>query len=538
MENTQHQKLITTAAVLALMVTSRTAGAQTEIPNSITTPDSVTTRIGTLDFKDGMPSKATLAKVYDNLDFVHAFDAFVNTYQGVNIFDMRKGLREAGVKDNEIIVFSELMDAKSLYLTANSDTIYFHGFIDLSKGPMVFEAPPGSLGLIDDMWFRWVIDFGGPGPDRGQGGKYLILPPDYDGLLPEGGFYVARSRTNRVLAFGRSFMQNNDPKPVVDLIKRTAKIYPYTAGGPGTSIAEFLTGKGKLATAAQLAPQVFHEGTGKSIDTIPPSNYSYYELLNELVQEEPATSLDAEMMGQIAAIGIVKGKPFAPDATMKKTLTEASALANATARSLAMNPRDPRAYMYPGKAWFNPLFVGGADFETPAARITPDGAKPYPSTGYRTLDARTSFFYFATGATPAMSMNLTGIGSQYLMVTEDANKDYFDGSKTYKVTLPKGIPQERFWSFTVYDNQTRSFLDTPQRYPRAGDQSYPSPGAEPGADGSTTVYFAPTQPAGVKRGNWIQTDPKRGWFTILRLYSPKQAFFDKTWQPSEVELVK
>ena len=84
---------------------------------------------------------------------------------------------------------------------------------------------------------------------------------------------------------------------------------------------------------------------------------------------------------------------------------------------------------------------------------------------YRTLDARTSFFYFATGATPAMSMNLTGIGSQYLMITVDANKEYFDGSKTYKVTLPKGIPQERFWSFTVYDNQTRSFLDTPQTVP-------------------------------------------------------------------------
>ena len=135
-------------------------------------------------------------------------------------------------------------------------------------------------------------------------------------------------------------------------------------------------------------------------------------------------------------------------------------------------------------------------------------------------------------------MNLTGIGSQYLMITLDAGKDYFDGGKAYKVTLPKGIPQERFWSLTVYDNQTRSFLDTPQRYPRAGDQSYPTPAAEPNTDGSTTVYFAPTQPADVKRGNWIQTDPKKGWFTILRFYSPLQAFFDKTWQPSEIELVK
>ena len=137
-----------------------------------------------------------------------------------------------------------------------------------------------------------------------------------------------------------------------------------------------------------------------------------------------------------------------------------------------------------------------------------------------------------------MAMRVTGIGSQYLFATLDADKNYFDGAKTYKVTLPKGIPEANFWSLTLYDNQTRSMLDTPQRYPRAGSQSYPSPAAEPNADGSTTVYFGPTQPAGVKRGNWIQTMPGKGWFTILRLYSPLEPFFTKEWRPSEIELVK
>jgi hypothetical protein len=137
-----------------------------------------------------------------------------------------------------------------------------------------------------------------------------------------------------------------------------------------------------------------------------------------------------------------------------------------------------------------------------------------------------------------MAMRLTGIGSQYLLAQVDADKNYFDGAKTYKVTLPKGIPESNFWSFTVYDNMTRSMLDTPQRYPRAGSQSYPSPAAEANADGSTTVYFGPTQPAGVKRGNWIQTMPGKGWFTILRLYSPTEPFFSKAWRPSEVELVR
>ena len=232
------------AAMLAALVFTggdeATAQTAAEIPPAIATPDKVETRIGTLDFKDGMPSKQTIDKIYDNLDFKHAFDAFVNTYQGVSLAAARRALLSFGVKDNEILIYSELMDAKSLYLTANADTVYFFSFIDLTKGPMVLETPPKALGTLDDVWFRWVIDFGLPGPDRGEGGKYLILPPGYDGPLPEGGFYIARSRTTRVLLLGRSFMENNDPKPAVELIKKTTRIYPYEAGGEGTSIAEFL----------------------------------------------------------------------------------------------------------------------------------------------------------------------------------------------------------------------------------------------------------------------------------------------------------
>lgn len=154
------------------------------------------------------------------------------------------------------------------------------------------------------------------------------------------------------------------------------------------------------------------------------------------------------------------------------------------------------------------------------------------------MDGRTSFFYGVTGITPAMAMRVPGIGSQYLMAVVDADKNYFDGAKTYKVTLPKDIPAEKFWSFTLYGNITRSMLATPQGYPRAGSQSYPSPAAEPNPDGSTTVYFSPEQPEGLARGNWIQTDPEKGWFVILRLYSPLEPFFDKSWRPGEIELVQ
>jgi hypothetical protein len=398
---------------------------------------------------------------------------------------------------------------------------------------------PGLLGGIDDAWFRWVIDAGASGPDRGQGGKYLIVPPGYSGELPEGGFYVARSRTYLHWLFGRMFITNkSDPKPVVEAIRKFTQIYPYEPGSVGMPIAEFLAGKARLGRVAPPPPTVFHEGTGKVMNTIPPNDWSYFEMLNEVVQREPATALDPELTGPLAAIGIVKGKPFAPVARMKKIMTDALAVANATSRSLVMSGRDPTWAYYPGSAWLNPLFVSGYEFETPIPLVTREGVKPFPATGYRQLDARTTFFYGYTGITPAMAMRVTGIGSQYLLATLDADKNYFDGAKTYKVTLPKGIPEANFWSFTVYDTMTRSMLDTPQRYPRAGSQSYPSPAAEANADGSTTVYFGPQQPEGVKRGNWIQTDPKKGWFTILRLYSPLETFFDKSWRPSEIELVR
>ena len=293
-----------------------------------------------------------MAKVYDNLDVTHAVNAFMNTMQGVNMAAALKGFLAVGLKDNEIGVFSELMDAKSLFLTANADTVYFVGFIDLTKGPVVLETPPKALGVLDDMWWRWVTDFGLPGPDLGEGSKYLLLPPGYDGPLPEGGYFVSLSRTTRVVILGRLFMENNNPKPAADLIRKTTKIYPYEAGGVGTSIAEFLTGKDK-AWAGHLPPPptVFHELSGKVMNTIPPNDFSFYEMLNEVVQQEPATSLYPELMGSLAAIGIIKGKPFAPDERMKKILTEALSVANATSRSLFMNPRAADWYYYPGSAW-------------------------------------------------------------------------------------------------------------------------------------------------------------------------------------------
>ena len=246
--------------LLAVVLAAAFAGqneavAQTpaEIPSSITTPDKVESSIGTLEYKDGAPSKDTVAKVYDYLDLMHGVEAFVNAYQGASVASIFKGMEDAGVPNNTALIFSELMDAKSLFLTANADTIYFWVNLDVTEGPIVVETPPLALGVVDDMWFQWVTDFGLPGPDRGEGGKYLFVPPGYKGELPESGYFVQKMRTTRATMLGRSFLENNDPKPVVALIKKTLKIYPYLPGGYGTSIGSALAGQGDFG--AHAGPQ-------------------------------------------------------------------------------------------------------------------------------------------------------------------------------------------------------------------------------------------------------------------------------------------
>jgi hypothetical protein len=529
------------ATFIGMTVTSlATAQTSVGIPPEITTPSQVQTRIGTLEYNDGAPTVETAEKVRDALDFTRALDAYNNSFRGASAYAIGKGFQSIGAEDNTVIIFSRLMDANSLFLTANADTVYYVGVVNLSKGPMVIEQPPDGLGTINDMWFSWIIDIGRPGPDRGAGGKYLIVPPGYDGPLPEGGFFVAHSKTNHVLYAARAFLVDNDPAPAVANIKKNLKIYPYTPGAVGTSIATALEGEVKLGQNPPIPDTKFIEGSGQSFNTIPPSDYGFFEMINQNVQQEPATSYDPELAGQLAAIGIVKGKPFEPDERMKKILTDAAAVGSAAGRSLNWRfaVSHPDWAYYPKSHWGNMLFEGGAFFETPPPAFQDGMFKPYPPTGARTLDSRTAFYYAYTLDSPGMIMRIPGVGSQYLMGFLDSQGNPFDGGKTYKVTLPKNIPARAFWSFTLYDNQSRSMLSTPQRYPRAGSQSYPSPAAVPGENGSTTVYFGPTQPNGVERGNWIQTMPGKGWFTILRLYSPLESFFTREWQPSEIELVQ
>jgi hypothetical protein len=511
------------------------------LPASITTPDTAETMFGPMEFTDGYPTAETASHVANGLDFLHGVEAFMNSIQGVSLWAMRKGFADVGVKDNEFVIFSEMMDAKSLFLTANADTVYFWGNLNLSDGPLVVETPPLSLGIFDDFWFRWIGDFGLPGPDRGEGGRYLVIPPGYDGPLPDDGFHIRRSRTNLVTMIGRCFLVDNDPAPAVASIKDSLKVGPDVPGGWGTSVGSYLAGSSPLALLSEPDAPRFVECSGVEFNTIPPNDFGHYEMLNDLVQAESADALDAELAGQFAAIGIVKGESFDPDPRMREILDKAVTYGNAASRTLGTgaHPRDTFRYYDADSSWWNMLFDGGYEFITPPPEILADGTvEQSVSKGARLDHARTAMFYTATGITPAMCMYLTGVGSQYLIANVDSNGHPFDGAKTYKMELPPDIPAQRFWSTTVYDNQSRSMLQTPQRYPRAGSQSYPTPAAAENADGSTTVYFGPDVPEGVPVGNWVQTVPGKGWFQILRFYFPSQSFFDKTWRAGEVEEVR
>jgi hypothetical protein len=264
----------------------------------------------------------------------------------------------------------------------------------------------------------------------------------------------------------------------------------------------------------------FINDSGLYFNTVHANTYEFYEEINAVIQEESADSADPEILGQLAAIGIVKGKLFEPDARMKKILTDSVAVANATARLISFRPRDPAFFFYPGKsASFTPFVGRSSEFIQDSVRL---------------LDARTCFFYLATGITPAMSAKMVGAGSQYAVVAVDVDGNYLDGGKTYRLHLPPNIPVKTFWSLIPYDTQTRSVLQTDQRDTALTSESGT---VKANGDGSVDVFFGPNAPAG-KESNWIQTEPNKGWFTMLRLYGPLEPWFDKTWRPGEIELVK
>jgi len=473
----------------------------TDIPDKILTPDKVETRIGTLEFFDGLPLDETVKKVYDNLDFQRGVQAFMSGIQIASMSAMRKGHLEFGPANSTVLLFENLMDSKSLWLTPNTTSVYMSSWLELKDEPMVIETPPDVLGIIDDYWFKYVADFGRLGPDRSKGGKFLILPPGYEGEIPDG-YFVYKTNTFNNWVIWRGFQVNGDPTPAVETTKKIFKMYP-------------------LSQKNNLLKMNFINVSGKFNSTIHRMDFEIFNEINEVVQVELSEGQNPEILGNFASIGIKKGQPFNPNARMKKILTEAADVGTVTVRTIMSQPRDEGFYLFPGKSstWTNPFVGGSHEFLNEGAFL---------------LDARAGFHFYATGITPAMAKKIIGKRSKYAVAYNDADGNPFDGSKTYKVNIPPNVPAKDFWSFTLYDNQTRSMLQTDQQFPGVDNNK---PGIIQNEDESYDVYFGPEAPIG-KENNWVQTVPGKGWNMLFRLYGPLEPWFDKTWQPGEIELVE
>jgi hypothetical protein len=456
------------------------------------------TRFGDFEFKNGYPLGDAAQRLFDVQLLNRGIDVYLTQFMPVSERALREGLENFGAKKpTQVVIWENLMDAQTVLLTANAETVYAMSHLNLKQdGPTVVEAPPQMLGAFADGLQRYMSDVGFLGPDKGKGGKFLVLPPGFEGTVPEG-YFVVRSPTYWVWFATRGFQVDNKTDHAVELIKQT-KVYP-------------------LAEALSPPPMEFLNGSRKDIQTVFPDNFHFFELLAKLVEEEPADVFDPLSRFQMQAIGIEKGKPFNPNERTKALLTEAATIGSAIARANTFASASPEVFFYPDRKWQGAQ--AGMSYT-----FTRDGVPQ--------IDARNNVYYMAIGNSPAMMEKNVDTGSQYLWTYRDATGNFLDGAKSYKLHILPNIPAENFWSIVVYDTLSRSELQNGQPFPLVS--KYTSPKVND--DGSKDVFFGPENPEGAV--NWIKTVPGKGWFPIFRFYSPTEAFFDKSRALNDIEEVK
>ena len=466
------------------------------------TPDVVDTRVGALDYVGGYPTTETAQKLYDELDFQRAVQAYLWALPMASYGAMADGHHKLGAGDHAVIVADNSAEPQQLILTANQDTIYMSGVLDLREGPMVIEVPPGLLGTMNNIWQQPLVDIGGPfSPEQNRGGRFLVLPPAYDGPMPAISYHVVRSDSNIVVYYLRALPRTLADFPQLRELVRTFRQY-------------------RLAEAANPPEMEFIAMTDVSADFLVTEGFTFFENLARYINENPPREQDMAMLGTLETLGIAHGRKFSPDARMRDILTEAARVGRAMAEVVAWYPRVPDAdlHPYPGHPWKWIFISDDPSFNMP---------------DYLAIDQRSRFGFEAIGTSKSMTVAAVGQGSQYVGVYQDSKGRWLTGDHTFKIHLPKNIPAANFWSLAVYDNYSRSLIQNEQGVASLGSIR----GAVPNPDGSVDAYFGPVRPEGVAKENWIQTKPGIGYFVYLRLYGPLKSWFDKSWQPGNPEIV-
>ena len=492
-----------TAERSALDIFSLAGSEPTSNINYKAAPDTIETRYGKLDFPGGYPTKETVQKVYDELDLQRATQLYLDMYPALSMHGMLKGnVRDYGVKNSSYIgITADRLDSKGMYLTGNTESIYLFIVLDLKKdGPTVVEVPEGVMGPLDDHNFLFVADVGPTGMDKGKGGKYLVLPPGYDGEVPEG-YFVVRSKTYNNFSFLRANKEVvGEGESAMKFVRANCKVYPLESG----------PAKGSYINVS-----------GADMNSLVPEDASAFTWLHEIINYEPAKAFGKELLGRLESIGIEKGKDFNPDERMVRIMNQAALEAVAMSRVIAFNNRDENGKVYPNREWESPYITNNSTFY---------------ENDHIDIEARQVFHFTADGITPAMAARMPdGLGSRYQTAYKDNNGQFLDGNNTYRLRMLPNVPAAMFWSVTVYDPYSRCVIKTSQRFPSVSSQKEPKPAMN--ADGSVDIYFSNKCPEDVAEQNWVQTLPDQGFFVYIRYYGPTKEFHEKKWIPNDLELV-
>ena len=464
-------------------------------------PDKIETNFGTLNFElEAFPDEASVQKIYDEMDLQRATQAYMDFFPTLSTYGIIKAqIRDFGFKSSSDIAVHPHpgLTPNELYLTGNNSTVYAVASLDLKiDGPTVVEIPAGMYGTADDVTFKYLVDFGFVGPDKGKGGKFLFLPPGYDGKVPDG-YFVVPSPSYRVWAMMRGWGDVGIGDKATQWFKENLKVYPLATG--------FRQGN-------------FTTTSGMGANSLPPEDGSAFEMLNEIIQYEPTALFSAEQLGKLASLGIRKGEPFNPDARMQRIFDQGAKLGTAMCRAILYESREGDIKYWPNRHW-EKMFLYNTTFER---------------NGVNDIDARTLWHYQAIVVSPNLISTTPGAGTAYLTSFRDDKGHFLDGGKNYRLRVGANPPVKNFWAVTAYDPTTRCLLD-------AGGNKNKSVGSRENpvanSDGSVDIYFGAKAPKG-KEKNWVPTNPDKGFFLVFRFYGPTEGYINKTWTLNDLELIE